>query len=110
MATKILLETCELTSQPCRHCSQEIQYRPYTSIVKENGVYKPTGQGRKRCEVGQLCNTQEIGANPWISEMHYCPVAWSVARYGKIPTGKKKLPLEGTIIKAKILPRDSSSK
>ena len=101
MTTKILLETCELTSQPCRHCSQEIRYRPYTSIVKENGVYKPTGQGRKRCEVGQLCNTQEIGANPWILEMHYCPVAWSVARYGKIPPPIPKAKRKYTKKKAK---------
>ena len=100
---KVLLEICELTGKECRHCSQEIQYRPYTEIKKENGVYKPVSQGKKRCEIGQLCNTAEIGTNPWISQMNTCPSQWSIARYGKIPAGEKKirkrLPIKGVIIK-----------
>jgi|WetSurMetagenome_2_1015567.scaffolds.fasta_scaffold69404_2 hypothetical protein len=91
MVAKILLETCELANRPCRFCSVEITHRPFTEIKRENGVFKPIGQGKKRCEIGQLCNTQEIGKNPWISEMHTCPVKWSVARYGKVPVGKKKV-------------------
>ncbi len=58
-------------------------------MVKENGVFKPTGHGNKRCIVGQICNTAPIGTNPWISEMNTCPVLWSKARYGAIPVGEK---------------------
>jgi hypothetical protein len=87
----------------CRFCSDEYTYRPYTEIKKENGVYKPISQGKKRCEVGQICNTQEIGKNPWISQMHTCPVAWSVARYGKIPICEKTKPKKKIVIKAKVI-------
>jgi hypothetical protein len=103
MATKLLLDTCELTGKECRFCSVEACYRPYTEIKPENGIYKPVAQGNKRCEIGQMCNTVEIGTNPWISEMNTCPVMWSVARYGKIPVGEKKKRTKPKTIKAKVV-------
>ena len=103
MTTKLLLETCELTGKECRHCSQEVTYRPYTRIVKENCIYKPVGQGRKRCEVGQLCNTAPIGENPWIEQMTTCPVMWSVARYGKIPVGEKNKTKKENCYKSEVI-------
>jgi len=107
MTTKILLDTCELTGTECKFCSTEVQFRPYTSVVKENGVFKPTGHGNKRCIVGQICNTAPIGTNPWISEMNTCPVLWSKARYGAIPVGEKvvekKKPVKKVAKKVKVV-------
>ena len=85
MATKLHDIVCSMFGKECRHCSDEYVLRPYTSIVKENGVYKPVSQGRKKSLVGQICNNQILGKDPWVSEMNTCPVLWSKARYG----GKK---------------------
>ena len=108
MTTKLHNVTCSMFGNECQFCSDEYTYRPYTEIKKENGVYKPIAQGKKRCEVGQICNTQEIGKNPWISQMHTCPVAWSVARYGKDAPPIKKERKQKKVIVAKILPHSSS--
>jgi hypothetical protein len=105
MVTKILDEMCSLTGIECRHCSQEVVVRPYTNISLENGHYVPKGQGRKICEVGQICNTAPIGSNPWIDQMNTCPVKWAVARYGRCPVGEKKTTKKKVVKKKKPVKR-----
>ena len=83
-------DICLMFEKECRFVSNEFTYRPFTEIKKENGVYKPIAQGKKKCSVGQICNTHEIGKTPWVEQMNTCPVLWSRARYGKIPVAPNK--------------------
>jgi hypothetical protein len=81
----IVEEVCELTNKPCQFVSNEFTYRPFTEIKKENGIFKPISHGKKKCSVGQICNTAKIGTTPWVDQMNTCPVLWSKARYGPKP-------------------------
>ena len=74
---EIIYDTCEMFGNPCRFVSNEFTYRPFTEIRKENGVFKPISQGKKKCSVGQICNTAKIGTTPWVDQMNTCPVLWA---------------------------------
>ena len=77
--TKTLqLETCTMFGDPCRHCSREHAFRPYTKIVKDTtGLFKPVGVGSMSVDLGLYCND----AGEWVDRMNVCPIKWDRANY-----------------------------
>ena len=72
------LETCTMFGNPCRHCSREHAFRPYTKIVKDTtGLFKPVGVGYMRWIWDY---TVMMLANGLI-EYNVCPIRWDKANY-----------------------------
>jgi len=65
-------EECPLTANPCRHCSSEHTYRPYTKLEKDprSGLFKPAGIGKMEIFLGHYCNN----VSRWIDQMESCPI------------------------------------
>ncbi len=63
---------CPLTANPCRHCSDEHVYRPYTKLEKDprNGLFKPAGIGKLKINLGHYCNNVCC----WCEELESCPM------------------------------------
>lgn len=63
---------CPLTANPCRHCSNEHEYRPYMKLDKDprTGLYKPGGLGKLEIGLGHRCNN----ACCWIDKLETCPM------------------------------------
>lgn len=69
---------CSLFNTPCRHCSREHAFRPYTKIVKDTtGLFKPVGIGSMSVDLGLYCND----AGEWVDRMNVCPIKWDKANY-----------------------------
>jgi hypothetical protein len=72
---------CTLFNTPCRHCSREHAFRPYTKIVKDTtGLFKPVGIGNMNVDLGLYCND----AGEWVDRMSFCPVKWDKANYADV--------------------------
>jgi hypothetical protein len=65
-------EECPLTANPCRHCSSEHTYRPYTKLEKDprSGLFKPTGIGKMEIFLGHYCNNVCC----WCDQLESCPI------------------------------------
>ena len=63
---------CPLTVLPCRHCSNEHEYRSYMKLEKDprTGLFKPGGLGKLEIDLGHYCNN--VGCR--CDELESCPV------------------------------------
>ncbi len=72
MCPLMIDEECPLTANPCRHCSSEHTYRPYTKLEKDprSGLFKPAGIGKMEIFLGHYCNNVCC----WVDQMETCPI------------------------------------
>jgi len=75
-------EECPLTANPCRHCSNEHEYRPYMKLDKDahTGIYKPGGLGKIEIDLGHRCNNVCC----WVDELETCPIPNDLINQGEM--------------------------
>jgi len=73
---------CPLTANPCRHCSNEHEYRPYMKLDKDprTSLYKPGGLGKIEIDLGHRCNNVCC----WVDELETCPVPNDLINQGEM--------------------------
>lgn len=108
----IVIETCPLTKDKCRHCSIQQTSRPFTKIEKDETEkqFKPVGTGSEKVNLGKYCND----AGNYVKDMKVCPLteAATVESSGKdkkpVPESKKQKPKSKPTVK-KVEPKKKSS-
>jgi hypothetical protein len=75
-------EECPLTANPCRHCSSEHVYRPYTKVEKDpkTNLFRPVGIGKMKIFLGRYCNNVCC----WCDQLEGCPMPDDLIRQGKM--------------------------